>query len=1274
MEPIDFFEESEIDLSIQHKKNDEIQIEVNETPNLILNSKDEMKQYTTLLLSSSGTININDYGMEDKFEISTTNSYLPITASSKPIVNRLVNFKKYSLILKWIVLNIVIVIVNLYMEIYYKFKFSITNTIVQLFVSFALSVIMKINRRNNLIYEESIHLIKIIKIIFPFSILYTINVVLNSIASFRINEISKSVVPISCLYLYSLVNKKKFDYKIYGASFLLVLGSVMFIVDRFPYNGFNDLVLSIGIVAIISISSIYTHKIFSNDSYFNNLDPNHLIYYFAPCSIMLLLPVFLLFEYTELMLFIQNHYINSLNLATTVTTYTNYNSLLNLFSILILNSFISFFAYYYNFKANQQYNLLVMNVGRNSKSILIRIFGKTFFDQHGITGTVGGGDVYASSSFTITNLLYILITIFISKMSETPSGSENKLVLDKKWELTQRKTFTAWCNSHLRKVGTSIESIESDFADGIKLSQLLEIISNDPVFKINKTPKLRIHNIQNIGLCLKHIESHNVKLIGIGAEELVDKNVKMTLGMIWTIILRFAIQDISIEELSAKEALLLWCQRKTEGFERVKVQNFHTSFQDGLAFCALIAKHRPDLINYDSLNKDDKAGNLQLAFDIAEKELDIPKMLDVSDMLDVPKPDERSVMTYVAQYYHHFSASRKAENAGKQISKILDTYMSIEQMKSDYIKRATELLQWINSNIQSLDSRDFGESIDSVQSQINSLRDFKSVEKPPRGQEVLELEAIYNSLQTKLRLNKREPFVAPEGLSPVDIDARWSVLEKSEQERSEALRKELKRQKAIAYLLQRFNRILKKLENWVASKNSYLSSTDFGDSITAVQAKLNNLEAFEGEYESLGGQSNNDLTSIVNQLVELQYNGVDTLNQRKDSFFAGQWQDVKGSSDNLKNALKQELAKLQKIEDMLINFAKRAAQLNIWIEAADDNVSDPINADSVEVVNEIQAKFDKFLEEQAQQFQELETLSQLTVELRELGRSENSYSVISYDDLSARWNTLLSAIEERKAAIANELSVQTANDSLCVEFAEKANKINEYTKEQSNTVSNQNSSDPEEQLKSIRTVLTSVTENKALLDDLVVVNGKLEDAQVTENRHTQLTLDSIKLKWEKLSTLAKKSEQVIQGEILAKQHTGVTAEELAEFKACYQHFDKDNDNTLNRLELSSCLKSLGEDLTDDQFNKVLAQIDHDGNGLISFEEFVEYMVSSRKNSDSAAATLQNFKVMADDKDTITEAQIRQSISDSKQVEYLLANMPKVGDAYDYATFVNTLYQ
>lgn len=94
---------------------------------------------------------------------------------------------------------------------------------------------------------------------------------------------------------------------------------------------------------------------------------------------------------------------------------------------------------------------------------------------------------------------------------------DRDLLLDPAWEKQQRKTFTAWCNSHLRKAGTQIENIEEDFRDGLKLMLLLEVISGERLAKPERG-KMRVHKISNVNKALDFIASKGVKLVSIGAE------------------------------------------------------------------------------------------------------------------------------------------------------------------------------------------------------------------------------------------------------------------------------------------------------------------------------------------------------------------------------------------------------------------------------------------------------------------------------------------------------------------------------------------------------------------------------------------------------------------------------------------------------------------------------------------------------------------------------------------------------------------------------------
>ncbi|KAG7251677.1 hypothetical protein CRUP_005761, partial [Coryphaenoides rupestris] len=247
---------------------------------------------------------------------------------------------------------------------------------------------------------------------------------------------------------------------------------------------------------------------------------------------------------------------------------------------------------------------------------------------------------------------------------------------------------------------------------------------------------MRIHCLENVDKALQFLKEQRVHLENMGSHDIVDGNHRLTLGLIWTIILRFQIQDISVEtednkeKRSAKDALLLWCQMKTAGYPNVNIHNFSTSWRDGMAFNALIHKHRPDLIDFDRMKKSNAHHNLQNAFNLAEQHLGITKLLDPED-ISVDHPDEKSVITYVVTYYHYFSKMKALKVEGKRIGKVLDNALESQKMIDKYESLSSDLLEWIEQTIIILNNRKFANSLVGVQQQLQAFNSYRTIEKPP---------------------------------------------------------------------------------------------------------------------------------------------------------------------------------------------------------------------------------------------------------------------------------------------------------------------------------------------------------------------------------------------------------------------------------------------------------------------------------------------------------------------------------------------------------------
>lgn len=289
----------------------------------------------------------------------------------------------------------------------------------------------------------------------------------------------------------------------------------------------------------------------------------------------------------------------------------------------------------------------------------------------------------------------------------------------------------------------------------------------------------------------------------------------------------------------------------------LKLTTFPTHGKNGLAFCALIHRHRPDLIDFDSLDKSNARSNLELAFSVAEEKLGIPRLLDPEDLCDVAKPDERSVMTYVSEYFHCFASQNVREKSAHRIQKFVEFQKSMEDMEASYENQANDLLIWIENTIEILNDRSFdSNSYESAKQLFEAYKRYLATEKPPKNGLKLDIEALYANIQTKLAVNGRTAYSEPSNLSTSALDAAWDRLEQAEKARGQAVRDNLFKfvtRTVTAVSDDQMKEFEASFNHFDKDRNGSLDRLEFKAALSALGIPFRDDEAFDKVFFQVSG-------------------------------------------------------------------------------------------------------------------------------------------------------------------------------------------------------------------------------------------------------------------------------------------------------------------------------------------------------------------------------------------------------------------------------------
>nr|XP_042704310.1 alpha-actinin-2 isoform X2 [Chrysemys picta bellii] len=630
---------------------------------------------------------------------------------------------------------------------------------------------------------------------------------------------------------------------------------------------------------------------------------------------------------------------------------------------------------------------------------------------------------------------------------------------------------------------------------------------------------------------------------------------------------------------------------------------------------------------------------------------------------------------------------QKAETAANRICKVLAVNQENEKLMEEYERLASELLEWIRRTIPWLEDKTPEKTMQAMQKKLEDFRDYRRKHKPPKVQEKCQLEINFNTLQTKLRISNRPAFMPSEGKMVSDIAGAWQRLEQAEKGYEEWLLNEIRRLERLEHLAEKFRQKASTHETWAYGKEQILLQKDYESaSLTELRAMLRKHEAFESDLAAHQDRVE-QIAAIAQELNELDFYDAANVNDRCQKI-CDQWDKLGTLTQKRREALERTEKLLETIDQLHLEFAKRAAPFNNWMEGAMEDLQDMFIVHSIEEIQSLITAHDQFKATLPEADGERQAILSIQNEVEKVIQSysirisaSNPYSTITMDEIRAKWDKVKQLVPVRDQCLQEELARQHANERLRRQFAAQANVVGPWIQTKMEEIARSSielTGTLEDQMNQLKQHEHNIINYKTNIDKLEGDHQLIQEALVFDNKHTSYTMEHIRVGWELLLTTIARTINEIETQILTRDAKGITQEQMNEFRASFNHFDRKKNGLMDHDDFRACLISMGYDLGEAEFARIMSLVDPNGQGTVSFQSFIDFMTRETADTDTAEQVIASFRILASDKPYILAEELRRELP-SEQAQYCIRRMPAysgpgaVPGALDYTSFSSALY-